>query len=101
MPADANDIQAEMDKRINEIRKEMDRLNKSLAGKASDALEGAGDAYDTARSRASDYARQFGAQAQQVADAARENPGTAAATIGLAAFVAGLAVGCILSGGRR
>ncbi|MFA6155112.1 hypothetical protein [Mesorhizobium sp.] len=95
-----DDIQKTLEKQIAELRREITKINKSIAARGADlvdnASEQASDLYDTAAARASRTAQQLRTQAQAVSDVARENPGTTTAlvgVIGLLGFLAGLAIG--------
>jgi cell division septum initiation protein DivIVA len=95
-----DDIQKAMEKQIAELRKEITKINKSISARGAemldDASEQASDFYETASARASRTAQQLRSQAQVVSEAARENPGTTTAVvgvIGLLGFLAGLAIG--------
>ena len=100
----AEDIRADLEKQIAELKKEMGRIGKSLSARASDALDDAEDVYDDVKGRARDATRQMRRQAGTVSDAARDNPGTAATvavSIGLLGLVAGLAIGGLFSRAPR
>lgn len=92
-----DDIRANLEKQIADLRKEMTKISKSVAARASDAMDDAEDAFDEARSRASRAAGRVRHQAHVATDLARENPGTTATVITTAALL-GLAAGLVLSG---
>jgi ElaB/YqjD/DUF883 family membrane-anchored ribosome-binding protein len=96
----SDDAQKTMERQITELRREITKINKTIAARSADlvnnASEQASDLYDTAAARASRTTQQLRTQAQAVSDVARENPGTTTAlvgVIGLLGFLAGLAVG--------
>ncbi|MBZ9677200.1 hypothetical protein [Mesorhizobium sp. ES1-1] len=96
----SEDAQKTMERQIAELRREITKINKTIAARSADlvnnASEQASDMYDTAAARASRTTQQLRTQAQAVSDVARENPGTTTALVGvicLLGFLAGLAVG--------
>ncbi len=67
-PIKPEDVQEVMKKQIAELRREMNRISKTLSERAEDAAEQAGDWYDAASDRASRTARQLRTQAQSVSE---------------------------------
>ncbi|PDQ21831.1 hypothetical protein CN311_07015 [Mesorhizobium sanjuanii] len=95
-----DDIQKSLEKQIADLRKEVAKINKSISERGAelvaDAEEQASGMYDSAAARATRTAQQLRTQAHAVSEAARENPGTTTALvgmIGLLGFLAGMAVG--------
>ncbi|VDC25097.1 hypothetical protein [Pseudogemmobacter humi] len=99
------DLRATLEKQIGDLKGEVTKLSKSLASRASNALDEAEAAYEEGRGRARQVARQVRDQAHAAADVARENPVTTAtvlSTVGLLGLAAGLVLGGMFaSGGRR
>lgn len=95
-PPDIADIQKTLEKQISELRKEITKINKSISKRSTalldDARDTASEVYDSASGRASQTAQQLPTQAQSVSEAARENPRTTAALVGMATFV-GILIG--------
>lgn len=100
-----NDVRAKLEKQLSDLQNEVAKLGKSFADRASDAMDYAGDALDEGKGHARQVVRQAREQAHVVADAARENPATAATVVtavGLLGLLAGFALGGLLaSDGRR
>ncbi len=100
-----DDVRANLEKQISDLKEEVSKISKSLASRASDAMDDAGNAFDEGKGHARQVVRQVRDQAHVVADAARENPATAAtviSTVGLLGLAAGLVLGSMfVSGSRR
>jgi ElaB/YqjD/DUF883 family membrane-anchored ribosome-binding protein len=103
-----DEVRGALEKQISDLKKEVSALSKSFAAKASDRLSSARDyaedAYDEASDRADGTVRQVRHQAQAVAGAIRDNPGTAATVLssaGIAGFLLGLVVGNMMAGNAR
>lgn len=100
----AADIRVELEGQIADLKKEMTKISKIIAARASDAVDGASGAIDDVKSSANGAARTVSRQAHAVGDAIRENPGTAATVLssaGLVGIAIGLAVGYLLAGGAK
>lgn len=100
----SDDVLAALEKQITDLKAEVTKLGKSLAARASDALEDAEEVFDDTRGRATHLARQVRHQAHVAADVAREHPGTTTAvlsTVGLLGLAVGLVLGGILAGQDR
>lgn len=98
--SNVDDMQKTLEKQIAELRKEIAKINKSISERGAewvaDAEEQASGIYDSAAARASRTAQQLRTQAHVVSEAARENPGTTTAVvgvIGLLGFLAGVVIG--------
>lgn len=104
--ADLNtaDLRKELEGQIADLKKEMTKMSKTIAARASDAVDSASGAIDHVKSSANGAARTVSRQAHAVGDAIRENPGTAATVLssaGLVGMMIGLAAGYLLAGGSR
>ncbi|MEO9336421.1 hypothetical protein ABFT80_03130 [Mesorhizobium sp. SB112] len=104
----ADDVQKALEKQIAELRKEITKINKSIADRGAEAIDEArgraSEFYDEASNRASRAAQQLRTQAHAVSEVARENPGTTTAVLtvaGIVGFVIGVAVGQASSDTRR
>lgn len=100
----AEDIQEAMKKQIADLRREMNRINKTLAQRAEEAAEEAGGWYDAAAGSASRAARQLRTGAQSVSETVQNNPGTVSSALvlgGVAGFLIGMLVGQAGSNNRR
>ena len=95
----AENVQKALERQIAELRREIGKINRSIADRGGelldDAKEAAGDAYQTASTRAARAARQLRTQAHSVSEVAKENPRTTTAllgAVGLLGFLVGVAV---------
>ncbi|MHA6644522.1 hypothetical protein [Mesorhizobium sp. A623] len=91
----AEDIQDAMKKQIADLRREMNKINKTLAARAEDVAEQASGWYDSASDGASRAASQLRAKAQTVSETVQENPGTVSTALALGGaigFVLGMLV---------
>jgi ElaB/YqjD/DUF883 family membrane-anchored ribosome-binding protein len=102
------EIRKEFDKQLADLRKEIGTLSRSIAAVSSEAYERtrdvASDALDKAKGQARGSLQQAREQTQLVADAVKENPGTAATVLssaGILGFVLGLVVGATFSSSSR
>ncbi|AMS44873.1 MULTISPECIES: hypothetical protein [Aminobacter] len=97
-------IQKSVEKQISELRKEIAKINKSLTDRSLDLVAEARDTahgvIEGASMRTSRAARQLRSQAQSVSEAARENPATTGAVIGLAGLV-GFMIGFAIAKGSN
>jgi|ThiBio_1000_plan_1041568.scaffolds.fasta_scaffold36318_2 ElaB/YqjD/DUF883 family membrane-anchored ribosome-binding protein len=103
-----DEVRGALEKQISDLKKEVSALSKSFASRASDKLSSARDyaedAYDEANDRAEGTVRQVRHQAQAVAGAIRDNPGTAATVLssaGIAGFLLGMVVGNLMASNSR
>ncbi len=100
----ADDVRANLEKQIADLKKEMNRISKSLSSRASDALDDASDVVEAGKGRAREAIGQVREQAHYAVGAMRENPGTTAtvlSTVGLLGLAAGFMIGGLVSGDRR
>ncbi|MBR2690406.1 MAG: hypothetical protein IKE42_21350 [Aquamicrobium sp.] len=93
------DIQAALEGQLAELRREVAKLNKSLAARGAEvfdeAVDHADDAYRTASATAARAMRHLRSQAQSVSETARENPRATTAVVavvGALALLAGMAL---------
>lgn len=102
MVNNADDMRANLEKQIEDMKKEISKISKSLAAQGWDVMDDAEEAFEQGKGRARQAARQVGDRAYAAADIARENPGTTAmvlSTVGLLGLTAGLALGGIFASG--
>ena len=85
-----------MEKQIAQLRREITRINKTLAEQAEDAGEAVSGWYDSAADRASRAVTSLGNQAKGVSGAVRENPGTVSTAMLLGGGI-GLLIGLMLN----
>ncbi|WP_378949771.1 hypothetical protein [Mesorhizobium sp. ANAO-SY3R2] len=97
--ANAENIQKAFEKQISELRREIAKINRSIAERGGEMLDEAklvaGDAYQTASTRAARAARQLRTQAHSVSEVAKEHPRTTTALLGMVGvlgFLLGIAV---------
>ena len=98
-----NDIQQALENQIADMRGELNRLSKSLASQTGDLRDRAEDAMDDASGRFRQVAQTARERGQVVAEAVRENPGTATTlfgTAGILGILIGVAIGCAMSDRR-
>ena len=70
------EAQEAMQKEIASLKREINKINRTLAERAEEAAEEAGGWYSGATERASRAARQLGTQAHMVSETVQQNPGT-------------------------
>ncbi|PSH62640.1 hypothetical protein CU102_25080 [Phyllobacterium brassicacearum] len=104
----ADEIQKSLEKQIAALRKEITKINRTIAERSTKVLdnahEQASDLSGNASSLASRATQQLRTQAQAVSEIARENPGTTTSVlgiVGIVAFLLGVAVGQTLTDTRR
>lgn len=97
--ANGTDIQAALEGQLAELRREVAKLNKSLAARGTeafdDALDHADSTYRAASATAAKAMRHLRSQAHSVSETARENPRATTAVvavIGVLALLAGMAL---------
>lgn len=92
----ADDAQDAMKKQIAELRREITKINKTLADRAEEVAEQASTWYDGAAERASRATQQLRTQAHVASEMAQQNPMTASTVVGIAGlvgFLIGMAIG--------
>lgn len=100
----AEDIQEAMKKQIADLRREMNRINKTLAQRAEEAADEASGWYGAAADGASRAARQLRTGAQSVSETVQNNPGTVSSALvlgGVVGFVLGMLAGQAGTNNRR
>ncbi|MER9799673.1 hypothetical protein NKJ36_21425 [Mesorhizobium sp. M0142] len=85
------EAQEALEKQVAQLRREINKINRTLAERAEETIEEAGDWYDSAADRASRTAQALRNRAQTVSGVVQENPGTVSS-----AFILGAAVGALL-----
>ncbi|MER8389530.1 hypothetical protein NKG60_28545 [Mesorhizobium sp. M1428] len=86
------EAQEALEKQVAQLKREISKINRTLAERAEEAIEDAGGWYDNAAERASRTAQALRNRAQTVSGVVQENPGTVSS-----AFILGAAVGALLS----
>lgn len=97
----SDNLRAEFEKQIADLKSEIAALNKSLSESASYAADKVEGVFESTRDTARGAAKQVRQQAHLVSDAMRENPGTAATVLssaGIIGFIIGVAAGCVIAG---
>lgn len=97
----SDNLRAEFEKQIAELKSEIAALNKSMSDLTSDAADKVEGVFQNTMDTARGAAKQVSQQAHLVSDAMRENPGTAATVLssaGLIGFMIGVAAGCVIAG---
>jgi ElaB/YqjD/DUF883 family membrane-anchored ribosome-binding protein len=90
------ETQEALEKQVAQMKREISKINRTLAERAEDAVEEARGWYDGASERASKATQALRSQAQQVSETVRENPGTVSSAMVLGGIV-GFALGCLFS----
>lgn len=96
----AKDVPAALEKEIENLKKELAEVTKTLSARASSAKDDADDAIETLRNRAARAASRARQETHSFAEAAREHPQAAAAvggSVGLVGFVLGAVVGALVA----
>lgn len=94
----ADDIRSDLEQQVSELRKEMEKISKSLSARVSDAVDQAGSVKEEAHQHAAGLVNRVRDQAHAVSDAAREHPGTAltlATSIGMMGLAVGVVIGAL------
>ncbi|ODT27772.1 MAG: hypothetical protein ABS35_09330 [Kaistia sp. SCN 65-12] len=100
----SDDIQEAMKKQIAELRREMNRINKTLAERAEEMAEEASGWVESASDSAARAARQLRQKAQSVSETVQENPGTISSALmlgGVVGFALGMLIGQSASSHHR
>ncbi len=85
-----------MEKQVTQLRREISKINRTLAQYADEAGDEVTGWYDSATGKASRAASALRSQAQSVSGTVRENPGTVSSAM-LIGGVIGLMVGVLLN----
>lgn len=94
--AKAEDVQDALKKQIADLRREMTKINKTLAERAEEAADQASGWYEAASDRASRTARHLKSGAQSVSETVQRNPGTVSSALvlgGAIGLLVGMAIG--------
>ncbi|ESX23692.1 hypothetical protein [Mesorhizobium sp. LSJC264A00] len=91
----AREAQEAMEKQVASLRREISKINRTLAERAEDAVGEAGGWYGSATERAARATQQLRSQAQTVSEAVQQNPGTISSAFVLGG-IAGLLIGMLL-----
>lgn len=92
----ADNVREMLEKQIAALRRDITKINKTLAERAEEAVEEASGWYDTAAEKTSRAAQQVKSQAQSVSRTVKKNPGIVSSAMFLGATVGvmiGLAIG--------
>ncbi len=99
----ADDVRADLEKQIAELKKEMSKISKAFSARVSGAAEDADEVIEGGRARARHAVAQVREQANVAAGAMRDNPGTTAtvlSTVGLLGLAAGFVLGGLCAADR-
>ena len=83
--------QEALEKQVAQLKREISKINRSLADRAEEAVEEATGWYDSAADRAGRTAQALRTGAQSVSGVVQDNPGTVST-----AFILGAALGLLL-----
>lgn len=84
--------QQAIEKQVAQLKREIAKINKTLADRAEEAVETAGGWYEDASDRASRAAQQLRTQAHTVSETVKDNPGTISSAMLLGGII-GVLVG--------
>ncbi|MGI6855827.1 hypothetical protein [Mesorhizobium sp. 1B3] len=90
------EAQEALEKQVAQMKREINKINRMLAGRAEETAEEVSGWYNGATERASRATQALRTQAQTVSEAVRENPGTVSSAMFLGGIV-GFAIGCLFS----
>lgn len=85
------EAQDALEKQVAQLKREINKINRTLAERAEEAEEEAAGWYESAADRAGRTAQALRTRAQSVSGAVQENPGTVST-----AFILGAALGLLL-----
>ncbi|RWA61042.1 MAG: hypothetical protein E5V17_02605 [Mesorhizobium sp.] len=91
------EAQEALEKQVAQLKREINKINRTLSERAEEALEEANGWYDSAADRASRTAQALRSRAQSVSGVVQENPGTVSTAFVLGGMI-GLMLGLILTG---
>lgn len=92
----AREAQEALEKQVAQMKREISKINRTLAERVEETAEEASGWYNGATERASKATQALRTQAQTVSEAVRENPGTVSSAMFLGGIV-GFAIGCLFS----
>ncbi|OWK18872.1 hypothetical protein AJ88_03040 [Mesorhizobium amorphae CCBAU 01583] len=90
------EAQEALEKQVAQLKREISKINRTLAERAEEAVEEANGWYDNAADRASRTAQALRSRAQSVTGVVHDNPGTVSSAFilgGAAGLLLGLALG--------
>ncbi|ANT49386.1 hypothetical protein [Mesorhizobium amorphae] len=90
------EAQEALEKQVAQLKREIGKINRTLAERAEEAVEEANGWYDSATERASRTAQALRSRAQSVSGVVHDNPGTVSSAFilgGAAGLLLGLALG--------
>ena len=90
-----SEVQEALEKQIASLKREINKINRSLADRADDLAEQTNGCLDLASDRASRAAEQLRSRAHSVSEAVKENPGTVSSAMLIGGAV-GLLVGLLI-----
>lgn len=90
-----SEVQEALEKQIASLKREINKINRSLADRADDLAEQTNGFLDLASDRASRAAEQFRSRAHSVSEAVKGNPGTVSSAMLIGGAV-GLLVGLLI-----
>ncbi|HWK64417.1 MAG TPA: hypothetical protein VNS34_05730 [Rhizobiaceae bacterium] len=96
IPEKTTQAQEALEKQVAQMKREISKLSRALAGRTEEAAEEAGGWYNGAAERASRATQALRSQAQTVSETVRENPGTVSSAMFVGGIV-GFAIGCLFS----
>ncbi|MER8574579.1 hypothetical protein NKG99_24155 [Mesorhizobium sp. M1409] len=85
------EAQEALEKQVAQLKREINKINRTLAARAEEAIEEATGWYDSAADRAGRTAQALRTGAQSVSGALQDNPGTVST-----AFILGAALGLLM-----
>ncbi|MGO4642409.1 hypothetical protein AB4Z43_28610 [Mesorhizobium sp. 2RAF45] len=85
------EAQEALEKQVAQLKREINKINRSLSERAQDVVEEAAGWYDSATDRAGRTAQALRTGAQSVSGAVQDNPGTVSTV-----FILGAALGLLL-----
>ena len=92
----AQDAQQALEKQVAQLKREIIKINKSIAQRAEAAGDQMNGWYDAASDRASEAAQSLRSQAQSVSDVVKDNPGTLSSAMLLGGLI-GFALGYVVA----
>ena len=91
-----SDVQDGLEKQVAQLKREIAKINKSLAARAGEAADQVNGWYDAASDRTSKAAQSLRSQAHSVSDAVKDNPGTVSSAMLLGGLI-GFALGVVFA----
>jgi hypothetical protein len=91
-----SDVQDGLEKQVAQLKREIAKINKSLAARAGEAADQVNGWYDAASDRTSKAAQSLRSQAHSVSDVVKDNPGTVSSAMLLGGLI-GFALGVVFA----